>query len=159
MAIYKVTDLKTEQTTTTDSLTSLFEQNKLEGDTYNMFVEELLASKRLQANMGVTVESVDTLEAIKMTRAELADATDRMKQSKSRLQTFVMAGLDELDFEDENLDVKKDVAAILDASKQAPVNIIKWFDKYEGEHLALADDVRSELEAEAATRAANRPTT
>jgi hypothetical protein len=165
MAIYKVTDTKTGQTSTVDNLNDLFEKNKLEGDTYNAFVNELIASARLQAQMGVSIETVPTDEAIRLTREELAEATKRQKSAKERVKLFVMAALDELDDEDSDKDIKEEVEKILDASKAAPVNIIKWFDAQKDDKksetddqskLILAEDVRAELEAEAKKRKEER---
>lgn len=165
MAIYKVTDTKTEQTSTVDNLNELFEKNKLEGDTYDAFVKELVESARLQAQMGVSIEKVPTIDAIALTRSELAEATARQKSAKERVKTFVMAALDELDFEDEATSTHDEVTKILEASKSAPTNIIKWFDSQENDKTTandqsifiLNDDVRAELERIAKERKDGRP--
>lgn len=150
MAIYKVTDTKTEQTSTVDNLNDLFEKNKLEGDTYDAFVNELVESTRLQAQMGVSIETVNPVDAVILTRDELAEATARSKNAKTNLQKMVMTALSDVNSEG---DVKDQVKKILEASKSAPANIIKWFDTQKGDNkLVLGDSVRNELERVAKDR-------
>lgn len=151
MAIYKVTDAKTGQTSTVDNLNDLFEKNKLEGDTYDAFAKELLASTRLQAQMGVSIETVPTQQAIELTREELSEVSAQAKSAKARLRVFVMAALDEITDDDPKL--KEHVTSILTASKSAPTNVIKWFESQDkDEHFALSTPVRDELEREAKKR-------
>lgn len=149
MAIYKVTDLKTDEVTTTSDLRDLFEKNKLEDDTYESFMDEVLASKRLQTQLGVAINEVNPVDAVILTREELDDATKRNKDAKSSLQKMIMNALDSID---DTSDVETGVAEILKASKSAPANILKWFKTDDKSGLTLSKAVQAELERVAKDR-------
>lgn len=157
MAIYKVTDLKTDEATTRLDLNEEFEQNKLEDDTYETFVAELLESRRLQAQLGVTIETVDPLEAVQLTREEKEVAEVAAKTAKAELQRFTMLALHSIE---DNEDTKTKVSTILGASKQAPTHILNWYNKKGSDKLpALSKKVKDELEREAKVRKDRRNST
>ena len=141
MAIYKVTDTKTGQTTTTGDLRYLYAKlhnikdvQTVDGDEYTGFITALTQSPDFQTALHVTIETVTEIDAIKTVRKEMEDATARQKRAKEDLRQFTAITLSNVKDDngerndDDEQSTYKQVNNIISASKQAPVNVLKWFE-------------------------------
>lgn len=131
MAIYKVTDLKTDEVTTTSDLRYLYarlhdidDPTQVKEDTYRPFETALVSSPDFQTSLNVKIKEVDVREAIKNVRKEMDDAANRQKAAKIELQKLTASAL--ADVKDDKT-AKETVEAILGDAKQSPVHAQKWF--------------------------------
>lgn len=131
MAIYKVTDLKTDEVTTTSDLRYLYarlhdidDPTQVKEDTYKPFENALVSSPDFQTSLNVEIKEIDVREAIKNVRQEMDDAASRQKAAKTELQKLTASAL--ADVEDDKKS-KETVEAILGEAKQSPVHVQKWF--------------------------------
>lgn len=131
MAIYKVTDLKTDEVTTTSDLRYLYaklhdieDATQVNQDAYKPFETALVSSPDFQKSLSVLIEEVDVREAIKNVRKELDDAAEKQKTAKVELQKLTASALADVD---DNAKAKETVEHILSEAKQSPVHVKKWF--------------------------------
>ena len=168
MAIYKVTNNATGETVTKDEFHEEFRQlnsiqegaelNAIQLKQYSEFEEELAGSKYLQKSLDLTVEPVNTIEAIEAVRSEVERAAELQRAGKARLQKYTATALAEVK-DDKN--TKANVEAVLTAGRQAPVNVAKWFERKGDKpatitHVKLSKHVEKALEQIAADREAKR---
>lgn len=140
MAIYKVKDLKTGQTTTTTNLEYLFKRLRniskdtaIPTDEFNAFVEQITTANFLQEALDIKLEELNILDAITSVRDELDGAAAQQKRAKQELREFTATALSNV--EDDNGERKSDdpqstykkVENIIGAGKQAPVHVLGWF--------------------------------
>ena len=171
MAIYKVTNNATGETVTKDEFHEEFRQlngiqegaelNAIQLKQYSEFEEELAWSKYLQKSLDLTVEPVDTIEAIEAVRSEVERAAELQRAGKARLQKYTATALAEVK---DDKDTKANVEAVLTAGRQAPVNVKKWFEAKGNKpaaitHVKLGGHVESALDEIAADREAKRAAT
>ena len=115
----------------------------------------------MQKSLDLTVEPVDTIEAIEAVRSEVERAAELQRAGKARLQKYTATALAEVK-DDKN--TKANVEAVLTAGRQAPVNVKKWFEAKGNKpaaitHVKLGEHVESALDEIAADREAKRAAT
>lgn len=135
MAVYKVTDLKTQQTTTTSDLRYLYAKLHdvkvvdVENTPYESFRTTLTESPDFQTALNVEVEEINARTAITQVRTEMAEATRRQKEAKAQLQELTATAL--ADVTNDTVDgksVKDQVSGILTDAQQAAVHVQGWFE-------------------------------